>query len=588
MVSHVYTWRCALFERGISRAPITCDALLLASRSQAMAGRMEAAEWLLGHGAHALTSTSDGLTAERLAAISGHTKVQLIIMAAAAAIAAPSYAAASSASSGEAAPDRKQHSPARHNLRALSTGRLYRLRKSCCGSGAISSSVLAPAPSNLDVASEHAVMTAPSTAPSVFPSATASGAPAMILVDGMEVNAATFESLKNIVRKTELHAAERLQTCWRGNHQHSLSRAPLMSASDHEVHLAPVVGGSLGPPQPPPRRSRGDASSSIAETAPGDELAVDARCRRMAAGLMDPTTSSVAVETRAQAAHYIDSTLSRELLVKHLKLDLAAMMEKGRVYQPFASESQFVAWRLRFFFCSEQGLCYQKVSSRMRPHGAPRVVPWGAITKVEALLDDSIYIETLTQKKYYIKPKGASDPARNAWAWATRLCQLTQLLGNEVAGHVAMAAYGTLSVRAYGTPKEADNPTCAVSAMLNDCFGDEALYDELLSSRLLAPTAEADRTSLAASVCDLRPGMSHARASGNGMRQPLPPVAADGPKLEEEGEGEETAEEAYRRRQWIIYFVSVGKYTEALDIGWDNLSPPDPRHPLAAAPGHAR
>ena len=48
-----------------------------------MAGRMEAAEWLLGHGADALTSTSDGLTAERLAAISGHTKVQLIIMAAA-------------------------------------------------------------------------------------------------------------------------------------------------------------------------------------------------------------------------------------------------------------------------------------------------------------------------------------------------------------------------------------------------------------------------------------------------------------------------------------------------------------------------
>ena len=576
-----------LFERGISRAPITCDALLLASRSQAMAGRMEAAEWLLGHGADALTSTSDGLTAERLAAISGHTKVQLIIMAAAAAIAAPSYAAASSASSGEAAPDRKQHSPARHNLRALSTGRLYRLRKSCCGSGAISSSVLAPAPSNLDVASEHAVMTAPSTAPSVFPSATASGAPAMILVDGMEVNAATFESLKNIVRKTELHAAERLQTCWRGNHQHSLSRAPLMSASDHEVHLAPVVGGSLGPPQPPPRRSRGDASSSIAETAPGDELAVDARCRRMAAGLMDPTTSSVAVETRAQAAHYIDSTLSRELLVKHLKLDLAAMMEKGCV----------PALRLRVAVCRgdcasssapSRACAIRRCRAGCARTAHARVVPWGAITKVEALLDDSIYIETLTQKKYYIKPKGASDPARNAWAWATRLCQLTQLLGNEVAGHVAMAAYGTLSVRAYGTPKEADNPTCAVSAMLNDCFGDEALYDELLSSRLLAPTAEADRTSLAASVCDLRPGMSHARASGNGMRQPLPPVAADGPKLEEEGEGEETAEEAYRRRQWIIYFVSVGKYTEALDIGWDNLSPPDPRHPLAAAPGHAR
>ena len=230
MVSHVYTWRCALFERGISRAPITCDALLLASRSQAMAGRMEAAEWLLGHGADALTSTSDGLTAERLAAISGHTKVQLIIMAAAAAIAAPSYGLSVQRRS---CSDRAVLASAAQLARAFDWPALplaeellwFRCDLEQCPRAR---------PQQFRRRVEHAVMTAPSTAPSVFPSATASGAPAMILVDGMEVNAMTFESLKNIVRKTELHAAERLQTCWRGNHQHSLSRAP-MSASDHEV-----------------------------------------------------------------------------------------------------------------------------------------------------------------------------------------------------------------------------------------------------------------------------------------------------------------------------------------------------------------
>ena len=41
------------------------------------------------------------------------------------------------------------------------------------------------------------------------------------------------------------------------------------------------------------------------------------------------------------------------------------------------------------------------------------------------------------------------------------------------------------------------------------------------------------------------------------------------------------AEEAYRRRQWIIYFVSIGKTPR--HIGWDNHSPPDPHGPLAAA-----
>ena len=37
---------------------------------------------------------------------------------------------------------------------------------------------------------------------------------------------------------------------------------------------------------------------------------------------------------------------------------------------------------------------------------------------MEALLDDSIYIETVDFKKYYLKPKGAADPANAAWTYA--------------------------------------------------------------------------------------------------------------------------------------------------------------------------
>ena len=63
-----------------------------------------------------------------------------------------------------------------------------------------------------------------------------------------------------------------------------------------------------------------------------------------------------------------------------------------------------------------------------------------ATWQVETLLDDSIYIETLNLKRYYLKPRGADDPSAAAWTWATRLCQLTQLLGNEVAGTRACAS----------------------------------------------------------------------------------------------------------------------------------------------------
>ena len=60
---------------------------------------------------------------------------------------------------------------------------------------------------------------------------------------------------------------------------------------------------------------------------------------------------------------------------------------------------------------------------------------------MEALEDDSIFINT-SGKRYYIRPKDAVKPGVTAWLWATRLCQLSQLLGHEVTGHVAACAYG--------------------------------------------------------------------------------------------------------------------------------------------------
>ena len=43
--------------------------------------------------------------------------------------------------------------------------------------------------------------------------------------------------------------------------------------------------------------------------------------------------------------------------------------------------------------------------------------------------------------------------------------------------------------------------------------------------------------------------------------------------------GEETAEEVQARQDWIEYHVAVGQYTEAEEIGWDRLHPPDPQTP---------
>ena len=131
---------------------------------------------------------------------------------------------------------------------------------------------------------------------------------------------------------------------------------------------------------------------------------------------------------------------------------------------------------MRFFFVADNGLCYQHVTRKMVPRGPKRTILWSEMakvetppatqtptltspnpdpnpnpspnpspnpnpnpnptptpppTKVEALEDDSIFIETSTGKKYYLKIKGAKRPGVEAWNWATHLCQFSQLLGDE-------------------------------------------------------------------------------------------------------------------------------------------------------------
>lgn len=153
-----------------------------------------------------------------------------------------------------------------------------------------------------------------------------------------------------------------------------------------------------------------------------------------------PSPPAQAVRCITQSAHSGEA-----ILFAKLKTDLRKLMEKGRVYK--AGSGELIAWGVRFFFGSEKGLCYQHVGRKLRPVGTKKVIPWGAITKVEALEDDSVYVETQALKRYYLKPKDSAQPAVEAWQWATALCRMAQLVGNEVAGYVADHAYGYVGER---------------------------------------------------------------------------------------------------------------------------------------------
>ena len=98
-------------------------------------------------------------------------------------------------------------------------------------------------------------------------------------------------------------------------------------------------------------------------------------------------------------------------------------MEKGKVYQARGTSAQLVTWKLRFFFCSDAS-CATRKSTAGCVRSVRSVSTLGALSKVEALQDDSVYIETIGPKKLYLKMRDVAEPGYAAWTWATRLCQL--------------------------------------------------------------------------------------------------------------------------------------------------------------------
>jgi len=264
----------------------------------------------------------------------------------------------------------------------------------------------------------------------------------------------------------------------------------------------------------------------------------------------------------------IQSTLDQNLLISKLKADLRCLMEKGRVY-PLGS-GELIAWGVRFFFVADDGLCYQHVTRKMQPRGTRRTIPWSEMMKVEALEDDSIFLETSVGKKYYLKIRNAKRPAVEAWHWATHLCHLSQLLGNELTGHVAQVAY---RAQGYQPPAIGPLPSKARASVAQK--GQVPGYAATIPEDAALPTGGG---ALAA------PGVTPTRSPGSTL--PKGGVSSESPAdSTETDEGEETAEEAQRRQQWIEYYVSIGQFKEAEEIGWDLLYPEDPRQQRQSSAG---
>ena len=123
------------------------------------------------------------------------------------------------------------------------------------------------------------------------------------------------------MKKAELQAALKLQLRWRQRHQPS----DLASASTAASRIS--SGGRHATPP-----SAGRREQKRAATVPGDSAlgGLPLTCTQLetsyaqppsaSASVLNAQTAALAREVRTQAAHYIDSTLSRALLLKHLKV----------------------------------------------------------------------------------------------------------------------------------------------------------------------------------------------------------------------------------------------------------------------------
>jgi len=169
----------------------------------------------------------------------------------------------------------------------------------------------------------------------------------------------------------------------------------------------------------------------------------------------------------------------------------------------------------------------------------------------------------------------------SAWKWATSLSQLAQLHGFELCGHVASAAYGFRSLHDLSfdehslvgrssseslilvKPKQARIVTRS-SGFVQSRF--TSLEQESMHA------FEPNPVPLAAPTNMLEDGVTLLSVPELG-RCPSTLNVLDECVVE----NDEDEDDKERRREWIQFYVGMGQFEDALDIGWDLITPPDPR-----------
>jgi len=210
-------------------------------------------------------------------------------------------------------------------------------------------------------------------------------------------------------------------------------------------------------------------------------------------------------------------------------------MEQGRAYA--FGKGTIVVWKLRFLFASDEGLCCQRLSRDTRPIGGHRCIPWADITTVEAVSANLVYVEIAAQKSFFLKVNGTLVQRAclcsevDAYSWARQLCELAHLLGSKVTGNMARHIWhrkpDTCASRSPDT-----TPTSSYNC--SPCHDVDQKQDDC--------------------------------------------VVHSGDETSEEDEFEAT-----RRHAWIEYYVTLKKFDKAEEIGWDLMSPIDPRNDRSLA-----
>ena len=83
-----------------------------------------------------------------------------------------------------------------------------------------------------------------------------------------------------------------------------------------------------------------------------------------------------------QSLRVVAHSLSSQRFAAALEASLRGFVEEGAVWRlPFGAE--MVVWRARLVFCSDEGLCMQRVRANSKlPFGDVTVIPFHAISKV--------------------------------------------------------------------------------------------------------------------------------------------------------------------------------------------------------------